>query len=120
MADDALRKRQVRLERDLEQMGKVNPLAAREAEALEEREQFLATQMADVRASRKDLRQIVETVDEKIRAAVHRGLRGRRPGVRALFKVLFPNGNGRLEADRPDRDPRAPAWRWRPAPREGA
>lgn len=101
MSDDVLKRRQIRLERELEQMGNVNPLAAREAEALAEREEFLSTQMADVRASRKDLRQIIENVDEKIKVLFSEAFEDVAAEYERLFKVLFPKGNGKLKLTDP-------------------
>lgn len=101
LPDDALRKRQGRLERELEQMGQVNPLAAREAEALEEREEFLATQIADVKASRKDLREIVESVDQKIKVLFSAAFEDVSGEFERLFPILFPSGRGRLRLSDP-------------------
>ncbi|HEX2178591.1 MAG TPA: hypothetical protein VHL54_03585, partial [Actinomycetota bacterium] len=101
LTDELLRKRQVRLERDLEQMGRVNPLAAHQAEALAEREEFLAAQMADVRESRKDLRQVVDSVDEKIRELFSAAFADIAREYEHLFSVLFPAGKGRLRLTDP-------------------
>ena len=46
-------KRLKRAERDLSALGKVNPLALEEFAALEERHQFLSSQLEDLKASRK-------------------------------------------------------------------
>ena len=101
LPDEVLRKRQQRLERELEQIGSVNPLAAREAEALAEREQFLARQMDDVRSSRKDLRQVVASVDEKIREMFTAAFDDVAREYAHLFSVLFPQGRGRLRLTDP-------------------
>jgi len=101
MTDEILRKRQVRLERELEQMGSVNPLAAREAEALAEREEFLTAQMDDVRQSRKDLRQVVASVDERIRELFTAAFDDIAREYTHLFSVLFPAGRGRLRLTDP-------------------
>ncbi|HEX2052669.1 MAG TPA: chromosome segregation protein SMC [Actinomycetota bacterium] len=101
MPDDVLKKRQVRLERELEQLGSVNPLAAREAEALAEREEFLAGQMEDVRESRKDLRQVVTSVDEKIRELFTAAFADIAREYEHLFSILFPAGKGRLRLTDP-------------------
>jgi chromosome segregation protein len=100
--EEVLRRRQARLERELEQMGNVNPLAAREAEALAEREEFLSTQMADVRSSRRDLRQVVESVDERIRVLFNEAFDDVAAEYERLFRVLFPSGSGRLNLTDPD------------------
>ncbi len=101
LPDDALKKRQVRLDRELDQMGKVNPLAAQEAESLAERETFLAGQMSDVRESRKDLRQVIESVDQKIRELFGAAFEDIAGEYAHLFSILFPDGKGQAQPDRP-------------------
>ncbi|HEX2149017.1 MAG TPA: AAA family ATPase [Actinomycetota bacterium] len=101
LPDDALKKRQVRLDRELDQMGKVNPLAAQEAESLAEREEFLARQMSDVRESRKDLREIIESVDIKIRELFSAAFEDIAREYTHLFSVLFPDGRGKLSLTDP-------------------
>lgn len=101
LSDEALKKRRVRLDRELDQMGKVNPLAAQEAEALAEREEFLARQMSDVRESRKDLREIIESVDLKIRELFSAAFEDIAREYSYLFSVLFPDGRGKLSLTDP-------------------
>ncbi|CAN5834045.1 chromosome segregation protein SMC [soil metagenome] len=101
LSDEALKKRQVRLDRELDQMGKVNPLAAQEAEALAEREEFLAGQMSDVRESRKDLREIIESVDLKIRELFSAAFEDIAREYAHLFSILFPDGKGKLSLTDP-------------------
>ncbi len=101
LSDDALKKRQVRLERELDQMGKVNPLAAQEAESLAEREEFLAGQINDVKQSRRDLREIIESVDAKIRELFSAALTDIAREYTHLFSVLFPDGVGKLSLTDP-------------------
>jgi chromosome segregation protein len=52
-------RRAARAERDLATLGKVNPLALEEFAALEERHGFLATQLEDLKATRRDLLTVV-------------------------------------------------------------
>ena len=59
-------KRLRKAERDLSSLGKVNPLALEEFAALEERHQFLSTQLEDLKASRKDLLDIIKEVDDRV------------------------------------------------------
>lgn len=101
LPDEALRKRQGRLERDLEQMGRVNPLAAQEAEGLAEREGFLEGQVNDLRASRKDLHQVVASVETKIRELFATAFEDIAAEYTRLFGVLFPSGRGRLRLTDP-------------------
>ena len=59
-------RRAKRAERELAELGRVNPLALEEFAALEERYNFLSTQLEDVKAARKDLLDVVADVDARI------------------------------------------------------
>ena len=95
-------KRAARGERDLALLGKVNPLALEEFAALEERHQFLSTQLEDLKATRRDLLTVVREVDERIlevfTAAYHDVARE----FEVVFATLFPGGEGRLVLTDPD------------------
>ena len=54
------------LEGELAALGPVNPLALEELAELSERHQFLETQVEDVRAARRELHQVIRTLDEEI------------------------------------------------------
>ncbi|MGI8426857.1 MAG: chromosome segregation SMC family protein [Actinomycetota bacterium] len=96
MDDHLLDRRKVRLERELGEIGRVNPLAAQEFEALGEREEYLSGQLMDLRASRRDLVKIVESVDEKIKDLFVSAFEEVGAQYERLFSVLFPGGRGRL------------------------
>jgi chromosome segregation protein len=89
-------KRAARAERDLALLGKVNPLALEEFAAMEERHQFLSTQLEDLKATRRDLMTVVRDVDERIdevfTAAYHDVARE----FEIVFRTLFPGGEGKL------------------------
>jgi chromosome segregation protein len=95
-------KRAGRAERDLALLGKVNPLALEEFAALEERHQFLATQLEDLKNTRRDLLTVVKEVDDRIlevfTAAYHDVARE----FEIVFRTLFPGGEGRLVLTDPD------------------
>jgi chromosome segregation protein len=95
-------KRASRAERDLALLGKVNPLALEEFAALEERHQFLATQLEDLKNTRRDLLTVVKEVDDRIlevfTAAYHDVARE----FEIVFRALFPGGEGRLVLTEPD------------------
>ncbi|WP_375485722.1 chromosome segregation protein SMC [uncultured Jatrophihabitans sp.] len=95
-------KRAARAERDLALLGKVNPLALEEFAALEERHQFLSTQLEDLKATRRDLLTVVKEVDDRIlevfTAAYHDVARE----FEIVFATLFPGGDGRLVLTEPD------------------
>ncbi|HXO83658.1 MAG TPA: chromosome segregation protein SMC, partial [Mycobacterium sp.] len=59
-------RRAKRAERELAELGRVNPLALEEFAALEERYNFLSTQLEDVKGARKDLLDVVADVDARI------------------------------------------------------
>lgn len=59
-------RRAKRAERELNELGRVNPLALEEFAALEERYNFLSTQLEDVKAARKDLLDVIADVDSRI------------------------------------------------------
>ncbi|MEO7803594.1 MAG: AAA family ATPase, partial [Actinomycetota bacterium] len=101
MDDEVIRRRHAKLERDLAEMGRVNPLAAQEFEALTAREEFLASQMADVRASRRDLFKIVASVDEQIKELFATAFEDVAREYERLFAMLFPGGQGRLRLTDP-------------------
>jgi chromosome segregation protein len=95
-------RRAARGERDLALLGKVNPLALEEFAALEERHQFLSTQLEDLKATRRDLLTVVREVDDRIlevfTAAYHDVARE----FEIVFQTLFPGGEGRLVLTDPD------------------
>jgi chromosome segregation protein len=98
----SLEARKSRLERQLAGMGSVNPLAAREAEALGERASFLSSQIDDVQNSRRDLLKVVESVDEKIKDLFASAYADVSVEFERLFQVLFPRGKGALRLTDPD------------------
>jgi len=96
MDDHLLERKKARLERELGEIGRVNPLAAQEFEALGQREEYLSGQLTDLRSSRKDLLKVVESVDEKIKDLFVSAFDEVGAQYERLFGVLFPGGRGRL------------------------
>ncbi|MCG5433726.1 chromosome segregation protein SMC [Mycobacterium sp. MYCO198283] len=89
-------RRAKRAERELAELGRVNPLALEEFAALEERYTFLATQLEDVKAARKDLLDVVEDVDARILQVFADAYADVEREFRDVFATLFPGGEGRL------------------------
>ncbi|GAA1462837.1 chromosome segregation protein SMC [Williamsia maris] len=85
-----------RAQRDLNTLGKVNPLALEEFAALEERYTFLSTQLEDVRSARRDLLEVVEDVDAKILEVFSEAYADVEREFAEVFTTLFPGGEGRL------------------------
>jgi chromosome segregation protein len=99
---DVQARRAKRAERDLAQLGKVNPLALEEFAALEERYKFLSTQLEDLKATRRDLLTVVKEVDDKILEVFTEAYWDVAREFEVVFKVLFPGGEGKLVLTEPD------------------
>ncbi|WP_426996117.1 chromosome segregation protein SMC [Pseudarthrobacter sp. N5] len=89
-------KRLRKAERDLSALGRVNPLALEEFAALEERHQFLSTQLEDLKSSRKDLLDIIKEVDERVQKVFAEAFEDTAAHFVRVFGRLFPGGEGRL------------------------
>jgi chromosome segregation protein len=83
-------------ERALTLLGTVNPLALEEFAALEERHKFLTEQLEDLKASRRDLLDIVKEVDERVEQVFTEAFRDTAAQFEGVFSRLFPGGEGRL------------------------
>ncbi|WP_256695096.1 AAA family ATPase, partial [Actinomyces oris] len=95
-------KRLAKASRDLARLGKVNPLALEEHAALEQRHQFLAEQLADLKRSRDDLLSIVEEIDTRVQEVFAQAYEDTARQFAAVFDRLFPGGEGRLVLTDPD------------------
>ncbi|MCX5400016.1 AAA family ATPase [Streptomyces sp. NBC_00102] len=89
-------------ERAYQQLGKVNPLALEEFAALEERHQFLAEQLDDLRKTRADLLQVVKEVDERVERVFTEAYHDTAREFEGVFSRLFPGGDGRLVLTDPE------------------
>ncbi|MCZ2812632.1 chromosome segregation protein SMC [Modestobacter sp. VKM Ac-2979] len=92
----AQERRAARAERDLAALGKVNPLALEEFAALEERHTFLATQLEDLKATRRDLLTVVREVDARIHQVFAEAFADTQREFEQVFATLFPGGEGRI------------------------
>ncbi|MDC4233177.1 chromosome segregation protein SMC [Actinomyces sp. B33] len=88
--------------RDLERLGRVNPLALEEHAALAKRHEFLVSQVGDLKKSKADLLRIVEDVDRLVEEAFASAFRDTREQFAHTFEVLFPGGQGDLVLTDPD------------------
>ncbi|MCH9702315.1 MAG: chromosome segregation protein SMC [Actinomycetia bacterium] len=89
-------RRAKRAERELNELGRVNPLALEEYAALEERYNFLSTQLEDVKAARKDLLDVIADVDTRILQVFAEAYADVEREFSRVFSTLFPGGEGRL------------------------
>ena len=95
-------KRAATAQRQLDQLGKVNPLALEEYAALEERHQFLATQLEDLKKTRRDLLTVVKEVDDRVQQVFTSAFADTATEFEQIFSRLFPGGEGRLVLTEPD------------------
>ncbi|WP_200846787.1 chromosome segregation protein SMC [Arthrobacter sp. 18067] len=95
-------KRLKKAERELAALGKVNPLALEEFAALEERHQFLSSQLEDLKSSRKDLLDIIREVDARVQQVFTEAFADTSAQFDHVFARLFPGGEGKLVLTDPD------------------
>jgi chromosome segregation protein len=88
--------------RELAELGRVNPLALEEFAALEERYNFLSTQLEDVKAARKDLLDVINDVDDRILQVFTEAYADVEREFTQVFATLFPGGEGRLILTNPE------------------
>jgi chromosome segregation protein len=89
-------------QRDLAKLGKVNPLALEEYTALQERHAFLATQLEDLKKTRRDLLTVVKEVDDRVQEVFASAYADTAREFEQIFARLFPGGQGRLLLTEPD------------------
>jgi chromosome segregation protein len=83
-------------------LGPINPLALEELSALEERHRDLGAQVDDVRAARRELQEVVRTLDRQIEETFAEAVADVNEHFSALVSMLFPGGTGRLTLTDPD------------------
>jgi chromosome segregation protein len=89
-------------QRQLDQLGKVNPLALEEYAALEERHAYLARQLEDLKKTRRDLLTVVKEVDDRVQQVFAAAFEDTAREFEQIFGRLFPGGEGRLILTEPD------------------
>ncbi|ROP66546.1 AAA family ATPase [Curtobacterium sp. ZW137] len=88
-------------ERDLGQLGKVNPLALEEFQALEQRHGFLTEQLDDLQKTRTDLMTIIEELDQKMQTIFESAFNDTKDAFDVIFPILFPGGSGSITLTNP-------------------
>ncbi|MGN9784221.1 chromosome segregation protein SMC [Nonomuraea sp. ZG12] len=89
-------------ERQMHQLGKVNPLALEEFAALEERHAFLTSQLEDLKKTRRDLMTVVKEVDDRVQEMFGSAFEDVAREFEQIFGRVFPGGDGRLILTEPD------------------
>ncbi|OFT24198.1 chromosome segregation protein SMC [Arthrobacter sp. HMSC08H08] len=93
---EAQLKRLKQAERDLQALGKVNPLALEEFAALEERHSYLVGQVQDLTNTRAELLNLIEEVDQHVKTVFADAFADTAREFTAIFSRLFPGGEGKL------------------------
>ncbi|MGZ4130782.1 MAG: chromosome segregation protein SMC, partial [Actinomycetota bacterium] len=96
-----LEKRAELVQRRLALLGRVNLLAGGEFEALQERHDFLARELEDVKKARRDLLEVIQRIDTEIATTFELAYRDVAQEFERLFGDLFPGGDGRIVATEP-------------------
>ena len=90
------------LHEELRVIGTVNPLALQEYAALKEREEFLESQISDIRASRNKLRNVIGAANAEIANEFLLAFEDVSETFSALFQNLFAGGSGKLLLSHPN------------------
>ncbi|WP_240658806.1 AAA family ATPase, partial [Microbacterium sp. CPCC 204701] len=96
------RRRLQEAERKLTQLGRVNPLALEEFEALEQRHKFMTEQLADLTQTRKDLLTIIEELDGRMQEIFLAAFDDTKAAFGEVFPILFPGGTGSISLTDPE------------------
>ena len=94
--------RLAKAQRKLDQLGRVNPLALEEFQALETRHQFLREQLDDLQKARADLEAIMADLDQTMHTIFHDAFVDTQRAFDEVFPLLFPGGTGSLSLTDPD------------------
>ncbi|PIF04820.1 MAG: hypothetical protein CSA63_00390 [Propionibacterium sp.] len=95
-------KRLKEAERNLSVLGRVNPLAMEEFDALQERHQFLAEQYDDLVKTKADLVDMIQEVDSRVQEVFSSAFEDVAKAFERVFDRLFPGGAGRLVLTEPN------------------
>lgn len=95
-------RRLARAERQLSELGRINPLALEEFSALEQRHTFLVEQLKDLTKTRADLISIINDLDEKMQGIFAEAFADTQVAFEKVFPVLFPGGSGSIELSDPN------------------
>ena len=90
------------LETEIAAIGPVNPLALDELTELGERHRFLEEQVDDVRKARRELHQVIRTLDDEIMQVFAGAFADVNEHFSNLVTSLFPGGTGRLSLTDPE------------------
>ncbi|CAD5995333.1 chromosome segregation protein SMC [Agreia sp. COWG] len=93
--------RLAKAEKKLAELGRVNPLALEEFDALEQRHKFLTEQLTDLTNTRKDLLTIIDEIDVKMQVIFEQAFNDTKAAFHEVFPILFPGGTGSISLTDP-------------------
>ena len=93
--------RLTKAERTLAELGRVNPLALEEFDALEQRHKFLTEQLTDLTKTRADLLTIIDEIDVKMQVIFDEAFTDTKAAFHEVFPILFPGGTGSISLTDP-------------------
>jgi len=93
--------RLAKAERKLAELGRVNPLALEEFDALEQRHKFLTEQLTDLTKTRADLLTIIDEIDVKMQVIFDEAFTDTKAAFQEVFPILFPGGTGSISLTDP-------------------
>jgi chromosome segregation protein len=83
----------------MQNLGKINPLALEEFDALQKRHAYLQEQIRDIESARNDLKKIVKDVDAFVENAFLLAYKDISGEFGKVFELLFPQGKGRIRLE---------------------
>jgi chromosome segregation protein len=98
----ALPEHAAELQRKIVALGPVNPLALEELSTLEARHKELEVQVDDVRGARRELHEVVRTLDHEIMTSFAAAAADVNEHFSTLVALLFPGGTGRMVLTDPE------------------
>ncbi|ACV22045.1 Chromosome partition protein Smc [Slackia heliotrinireducens] len=85
------------LRRKIERMGTIDSSAAEEYEAMNERYEYLSSQIEDMEAARRSLMRIIDAIDDRMQEQFNATFEAVNANFSDIFARLFPGGSGSLE-----------------------
>ena len=99
---EAVDKRLEELQKAIERMGEVNPMAIQEYEALSERDEFLKKQHEDLVGSIQDIHQAIRKINRTCKSKFLETLQAVNENLKKVFPILFNGGMAELVMSEPD------------------
>jgi len=92
--------RMMRLRAELSSMGDVDEAIVKEAEATEERHEFLSNQIVDLEKASADLKTLLKDLDFKIRNEFNVALKKINDELQSFVKLMFGGGRAELKLEK--------------------